>query len=127
MSRDHLNKDTPTEILLMIGDELKKSNAFPALSSLTRVSRRLHDIFELILYKFNVQCKKTNRLSALVWGAEFGRLGTVQKALQYGEDVDFKHQAVIFPAHRLNTVNIVITTVVNKVDSSGGDSSSGWC
>ncbi|KAM7196162.1 Ankyrin repeat-containing domain protein, partial [Rhypophila sp. PSN 637] len=103
----------------------KKSNEFPALCSLTRVSRRLHDIFEPILYKF-ILVKKRNRLSALVWGAEFGRLGTVQKALQYGEDVDFMHERVIFPlgvrvTWWLTVIHSLAAGAIHHASSNGFD------
>ncbi|KAM7187506.1 Ankyrin repeat-containing domain protein [Naviculisporaceae sp. PSN 640] len=89
---DYLSTEVPIDILYLIADELKagsSASAYQSLNSLSRTSRSLHHIFMPILYQYNVRHKHDGK-SALIWGAKNGILGTVKKALEAGEDVDYR-------------------------------------
>lgn len=74
--RDLSLAELPTEVLLLIGDELDDEEN--ALAALALTSRRLNQVFEPLLYRSNA--KLSASVSALIWGAAQNRVGTMAKA-----------------------------------------------
>ncbi|OAA49716.1 Ankyrin repeat-containing domain protein [Cordyceps fumosorosea ARSEF 2679] len=83
MSVAHLSR-LPDDVLLLLADELGADAAdASALSTLSRTSRRLHDVLGRPLYARNA--RRANS-TALQWASHRGVAGTVRRALAAGAD-----------------------------------------
>ena len=74
--------DLPNELLQDISDSLKLERD---INAFTRTNRRLYNLLNQYLYRYNVQFFGS---SALPWAAECGQAGTAQKLLGAGADAN---------------------------------------
>lgn len=72
----------PNEIIVEIVEELERERD---ICSLMRVNRRLYDLFDDYLYRYNI---KYRRSYALFWAAKHGRESTARKMLHLGANVN---------------------------------------
>jgi ankyrin repeat protein len=73
----------PDDILLLLADNLERED----INALAQTSRRLHQPLNQYLYQYNI---RHSHSSALRWGVELGREGTVKRCLELGAPVDCK-------------------------------------
>ncbi len=76
----------PNEIIFEIVENLDKEQD---IYSLVRVNKRLHNLFDDYLYRYDI---KHRRCRALFWAAKHGREPTARKLLHLGADVNVKIQ-----------------------------------
>ncbi|KAH7114056.1 ankyrin repeat-containing domain protein [Dactylonectria macrodidyma] len=74
--------DLPNELLLHLAESLELERD---ISALARTNGRLHNLLSGYLYENNV---KHHGSSALIWAAYHGRIGTAQRLLDKGADVN---------------------------------------
>lgn len=74
--------DLPNELLLHLAESLELERD---ISALARTNGRLHHLLTGYLYENNV---KHHGSSALIWAAYHGRIGTAQRLLDKGADVN---------------------------------------
>lgn len=74
----------PNEIIIEIVELLEKERD---ICSLMRASRRLYDLFDDYLYRYNITYKSS---WALFWAAEHNRESTARKLLHLGANVNIK-------------------------------------
>lgn len=71
----------PSEVLLLIGDELEHEDGAMAAMALT--CRRFNEIFEPLLYRHSVRCAIHGIApECLIWGAVHNRVGTMAKVVK---------------------------------------------
>ena len=111
--------DLPLDLLYCIVYQLdveKDINAF------LQASLRLYRCFNKHLYCFNIE---RSRSSALLWAAEQGRIGTVQKMIDYGADIHTEERyygnALQIAAYRghLSVVELLIDSGLDVNTQSG--------
>ncbi|KAL4861872.1 ankyrin repeat-containing domain protein [Aspergillus spectabilis] len=78
----------PNDILLLIGEQIDSE---VDISSFTKTNRRLYCALSDLLHVINI---KNFDSSALVWGAQRGRLDVVQRMVDLGADVDARDEDI---------------------------------
>ncbi len=76
----------PNEIIIDIVERLKRERD---ICSLMRANRRLYQLFDNYLYRYNI---KYRRSSALFWAAKHNRESTARKMLHLGANVNVEFQ-----------------------------------
>ncbi len=76
----------PNEMMFEIVENLDKEQD---VSSLGRVNKRFHNLFDDYLYRYDI---KHRRCRALFWAAKHSRESTARKMLHLGADVNVKKQ-----------------------------------